>query len=62
MYTARVFVVFLCEARLPALLIMHVPISELHAQWKLNVFVHQIDNVLQQDLKRTGQPQFLPLY
>jgi hypothetical protein len=29
----RVFSLFLCAAGLPASLVMHVPISELHAQW-----------------------------
>ena len=29
----RVFSLFLCAAGLPSSSIMHVPISELHAQW-----------------------------
>ena len=33
----RVFSLFLCAACLPASLIIHVPISELHAQWHFSM-------------------------
>jgi hypothetical protein len=33
----RVFSLFLCAACLTASLIMHVPISELHAQWHFSM-------------------------
>ena len=35
--TKRIFSLFQCAACLPASLIIHVPISELHAQWHLSI-------------------------